>query len=501
MNAPVRIAVSEYIRFGRVLPWLVLSVSLASTYVLWAYEHEYIAYSGSAISLLLALITWLLVHSRTLAIDATHALDTEGEKSRMLLQIAGDGIYVLDHEGRLTLSNAALCRMLGYSNDEMRSMDVAQWNKKWTRAKVKAKIAELLIARESIVFETRFSHRDGHLLDVEVNAVGVHIGDKPMLYCSVRDISQRRENEAAQRLAATVFNTVDEAVLVIDLQGRILTVNPAFTVITGYSMREVAGKSLHMLTAEARETNALDPARAQPDELWQTLSQNGNWQGEMEQRRKSGAYYLVSLSIKRVNDDQDKPSHYVAVFSDISARKASELHLSHLAHYDGLTELPNRILFGDRLQQALTQARRERTGLALVYLDLDNFKPINDSYGHNTGDLLLKEVARRMQECKRESDTVSRMGGDEFIMLLPSIETEQDAVVVAEKILLALSQPFALDEHVLQLSASIGIAIYPEHGYEEKQLVRNADIAMYHAKRNGRNNVMLYHHELLENPQ
>ena len=463
MSTPVRSAVSKYLRSGRVLPWL-------------------------------------LVRIRTLAAQAARTLGNEGEMARMLLQVAGDGIYVLDHEGRLTLSNDALCHMLGYSSDEMRSMDVARWNEKWTHHKVKAKIAELLIARQGIVFETHFCHRDGHLLDVEVNAVSVNIGDKAMLYASVRDISQRRASEAAQRLAATVFHTVDEAVMVINLQGRILTVNPAFTGITGYSAEEVMDKSPHMLTAEAQERDMFNPGRDLLDELWKTISLSGKWQGEMEQRRKNGAYYLASLSIKRVHDGYGQPSHYVAAFSDISARKASEEHLSYLAHYDGLTELPNRILFGDRLQQALTQSRRERTRLALVYLDLDSFKPINDTYGHNTGDLLLKEVARRMQECKRESDTVSRMGGDEFIMLLPSIEKEQDAIVVAEKILLALNQPFALDGHVLQLSASIGIAIYPEHGSEEKQLVKNADIAMYHAKKNGRNNVLLYHHELLENP-
>ena len=179
-------------------------------------------------------------------------------------------------------------------------------------------------------------------------------------------------------------------------------------------------------------------------------------------------------------------------FYDISDRKAMEERVQHLAHYDALTDLPNRTLFTDRLQQALAIAKRDKAFLALMFIDLDKFKPINDTLGHHVGDLLLKEVAQRIQDCLRESDTVARIGGDEFVVLLPVIEAEQDAVGVAEKIRHALNRPFELDGHSLGISSSTGIAIYPEHGNEEKQLIRNADTAMYYAKTGGRNNVKIY---------
>jgi diguanylate cyclase (GGDEF)-like protein len=186
------------------------------------------------------------------------------------------------------------------------------------------------------------------------------------------------------------------------------------------------------------------------------------------------------------------------ISTDITERKDIEEHMQHMAQYDALTHLPNRALFDDRLQQALAAAKRNHKHLALMFIDLDKFKPVNDTYGHGVGDLLLKEVALRIQDCLRDSDTAARIGGDEFVILLQAIETEQDAIKVGEKILHALNQPFKLAGHTLQISASIGVAVYPEHGNEEKLLVKSADIAMYHAKKNGRNNVQIFQSELQE---
>lgn len=460
-----------------------------------------IGITGIGMSLLLSLFIWQLVRGRTHAMQAARTLALESEKNRMLLHVASDGIYILDCEGKIVLTNDTMCRMLSYNAEEMRKMSVSQWNEKWTRDKVKAKIAELLSHPDGVVFETRFRRRDGSFVEVEVNAVSVEIEGITMLYSSVRDISQRRASEEAQRLAVTVFNTVDEAVMVIGLDGKILTVNPAFSVITGYAPNEAIGHSPRLLSAGSLEIDLFNQQLDFFDELWVTMSSTGKWQGEVGNRRKNGEYYVAWLSINLVYDNQNRPTHYVGAFSDISARKATEEHMSFLAHYDALTELPNRTLFADRLQQALTQIRRDKGRLALIYIDLDSFKPVNDTYGHNTGDLLLKEVAKRLQECKRESDTVSRIGGDEFTLLLPNIDTELDATIVAEKILHALSQPFTLDGHFLQLSASIGIAIYPEHGNDEKLLIKHADVAMYHAKKNGRNKFMLYQPDMLESRQ
>jgi diguanylate cyclase (GGDEF)-like protein len=182
--------------------------------------------------------------------------------------------------------------------------------------------------------------------------------------------------------------------------------------------------------------------------------------------------------------------------TDITDRKNADERIRHMAQYDVLTDLPNRTLLSDRLQQALATAKREQTRLALLFLDFDKFKPINDSLGHAIGDALLKIAAARMQLCMRESDTIARIGGDEFVVLLPAIETEQDALIVAEKIRLIIEKPFEIEGHVLGISTSIGVAIYPDHGDEEIQLSKHADLAMYYAKQNGRNTVTIYQHDM-----
>lgn len=207
----------------------------------------------------------------------------------------------------------------------------------------------------------------------------------------------------------------------------------------------------------------------------------------------------VFLSVKLPLRREDGSIYALCgISTDITERKEIEEHMRHMAQFDGLTHLPNRALFNDRLQQALVAAQRNQERLALMFLDLDKFKPVNDTYGHGVGDLLLKEVAQRMQDCLRESDTAARIGGDEFVVLLPTIETEQDAGIVAGKILHALNQPFELAGHRLNISSSIGVAVYPDHGSSEKQLVKSADIAMYHAKKNGRNNVKIYQQGMQE---
>lgn len=195
-------------------------------------------------------------------------------------------------------------------------------------------------------------------------------------------------------------------------------------------------------------------------------------------------------------DAHGRPLRMIGTHVDITERKAMEEQMRQMAHYDPLTGLPNRSLIADRIQQTLALARRDQSLFALMFLDLDKFKPINDTLGHEVGDLLLKEVAQKLRLSIRASDTVARIGGDEFVVLLPSIEQELDAKVVAEKILHALNQPFQLSDHTLNISTSIGIAVYPLHGDDEKLLLINADIAMYHAKKHGKNNAQIYHHDM-----
>ncbi|MBI5658083.1 MAG: CHASE domain-containing protein [Nitrosomonadales bacterium] len=297
------------------------------------------------------------------------------------------------------------------------------------------------------------------------------------------------EREERLRLAATVFETVDEAVMVTNPDNRIIAVNPSFTRITGYSADEVIGRNPRMFSSGKHPPEFFR-------ELWEALLAKGIWKGELWNCRKNGEVYVGWFSFNRVFDETGNLTHYVSVFSDISERKAAEERIRQMAHYDRLTNLPNRALFSDRFRQALAKALRDRTRMALLFIDLDKFKPVNDTHGHNVGDMLLVEVAKRLQYCVRGSDTVSRVGGDEFIVLLATIEKEQDAMMVAEKIRGALNQPFELAGLVLHISSSIGVALYPEHGSDEEQLCKCADIAMYRAKENGRDNAQLYRAEM-----
>ncbi len=309
------------------------------------------------------------------------------------------------------------------------------------------------------------------------------------------NITERREREDALRLAGTVFNSVDEAVVVSDADNTIVAVNPAFTNITGFGTEEVVGQNLRVLRSGVHPEMFYR-------ELWKTLLGTGSWNGEITNRRKDGTLYTEWLSIKLVRDDDGNIRNYVGVFSDITERKATEEHVRHLAHFDLLTDLPNRALLTDRLHQALAQARREKGMLAVMFLDLDRFKPVNDTLGHDIGDLLLKEVASRLESCvQRESDTVSRIGGDEFVILLPYVEQENDAVIVAKKVLHALNQPFNISQHSIDISSSIGIAICPQHGTEVKLLMKHADLAMYHAKQGGRNGYRIFDDRMLETAQ
>ena len=299
------------------------------------------------------------------------------------------------------------------------------------------------------------------------------------------DITERHQREEALRLSVTVLNTMDEAVIVTDLENNIVSVNPAFTFITGYLPDEVIGKNPKLLSSN------MHPPEFYQD-MWQSLFASGIWHGEILNRDKNGTLFVEWLSIKRVCDDFGLPTNYVAVFSDITERKTTEERTQYLANYDVLTGLPNRTLFSDRLQQAIAKARRDKLHMAVMFIDLDKFKPVNDLYGHQVGDVVLEQVATRLREClRRESDTVGRMGGDEFVVILPEIEVTGDARIIAEKILDTLNQSFDIAGHTIHISSSIGIAIFPEHGSDEKMLLKSADAAMYLAKEGGRNRLVM----------
>lgn len=297
---------------------------------------------------------------------------------------------------------------------------------------------------------------------------------------TLNDLTQQRRAEEELRLAATVFDHSVEAIMITDAQRRILSVNRAFSSLTGFSPEMVMGRTPAVLTSSRLNLRHYD-------RVWSEAAEKGIWQGEIWQCRRDGSDFPEWLSIAAVRDSAGALTHYVAVFSDITERKANEARIAYLAHHDPLTTLPNRTLFRDRLEQALARADRQSGVLALLFLDLDRFKTINDSLGHMAGDRLLQSVAERLRKCVRDADTICRQGGDEFIIVLPDIADVEAPARVADKILRRLAEPFEVDGHVLGTSFSIGISVYPDDGTDAGTLMKNADTAMYHAKENGRN--------------
>jgi len=279
-------------------------------------------------------------------------------------------------------------------------------------------------------------------------------------------------------LAQTFFDVSAQAILVTDAEKKILSVNPAFLKITGYSREEVLGKTPSLLSSGRHE-------RAFYDEMWAAIESKGCWEGEIWNRRKSGAIYPEWLSIVSVKDSQGKVLYYTGLFSDITRRKLYEERLHFQAYYDLLTRLPNRMLVYERLSQAIIESRRSRGKVALLNLDLDQFKSLNDRYGHLFGDKVLKTVAVRLLSCVRESDTVARAGGDEFLIVLHAGRDE--ALVVVHKIIQKLSEPFQVETARVHLAVSIGLTIVPDDGVEVQRLLKNADMAMYKAKQHGPN--------------
>jgi diguanylate cyclase (GGDEF)-like protein/PAS domain S-box-containing protein len=341
---------------------------------------------------------------------------------------------------------------------------------------------ELLETTKTAVFDSQ-----GHLLGV------LGIG---------HDITQRKRAEDALRLSASVFEHSREAIMITAADGAIVDVNHAFTRITGYQREEVLGRNPRLMRSGRQERDFYAT-------LWADLARQGYWVGEVWNRRKSGEVFAVMQTISAVRDTQDTLQHYVALFSDITALKEHQHQLEHIAHFDALTNLPNRSLLADRLQQGMAQAQRRSKLLAVAYLDLDGFKSINDRHGHDLGDQLLITLAGRMKQTLREGDTLARIGGDEFVAVLVDLPDVTACEPLLARLLAAAAQPMVLEQHTLQVSASLGVTFYPQPGdVDADHLLRQADQAMYQAKLAGKNRFHVFdaeqdrsvrgHHESLE---
>lgn len=426
--------------------------------------------------------------------------ESEG-RMRTILAAMREGVIMYDANGRVILTNTAARRLFGLGSEEafpdagepQQSRCLREDGSPCppnempnVRAMNAGRAASAVIGLD---------WRDGSRVWLQGRAEPLMrdplTGRSPVVL-TVNDITAQRRAEEELRLAATVFDSSVEAIMITDSRRRILSVNKAFSDLTGFPPAAVLGQTPAILVSSKQ-------GLAHYDGIWREASETGSWQGEVWQRRRDGSEFPEWLSIGAVKDRANAITHYVAVFSDITERKANEARIAFLAHHDPLTALPNRTLFQDRLEQALARAERSGSLLALLFLDLDRFKTINDSLGHLAGDRLLQAVAERLLHCVRDTDTICRQGGDEFIVVLADIGDAEVPARIAEKILRRLAEPFEVDGHVLGTSFSIGIAVYPHDGRSSDVLMKNADTAMYHAKEAGRNTYRFFTEQMNAN--
>lgn len=309
--------------------------------------------------------------------------------------------------------------------------------------------------------------------------------DDKLLLANLKEAFQRFELVWKNEQLLQVFDSTIEGIMITDAEGVIQSVNPAFTTITGYRAEEAIGNNPRLLQSGRQDSEFYQ-------NMWQLLAEKGEWHGEIWNRRKSGEIYPEWLSITAIHNIYGNTTQYVSLFIDITEQKANEAKIEHQAYYDTLTDLPNRLLFNERLAMALIKAQRMQWMAAVMFLDLDRFKTINDSLGHHVGDQLLVVVANRLRAAIRDEDLVARMGGDEFTLLLPKINSRKDAEKVADKILHGFSAPISVEGHTLYVTPSIGIALYPDDGEIAETLMKNSDTAMYCTKGEGGNHYHLY---------
>lgn len=413
----------------------------------------------------------------------TEALRESRERFRSLVETTSDWIWEVGADNRYTYSSPKVEEVLGYKPDEILGKTPFDLMSTDEAKRVKAIFDTVKAEHRAFnAIENINLHKDGRLVVLETSGSPIISKDGVFMgYHGIdRDITERKKAEEQIRTLSQAIEQSPVTVMITDPDGNITYVNSTFERLTGYSVAEVIGRNPRIL-----KSGKTPPARY--EELWQAISNGKSWQGEFQNCRKNGELFWERAHIAPVLDDNGKIRHYLAVKEDVTRHKLQEERILHQAHFDSLTNIPNRFLALDRLTQLIKEAHRTGHRVAVLFLDLDDFKKINDSLGHEAGDRLLVQAAERLGDVLRDSDTIGRLGGDEFIVLLGGLEDAADARPVAESLLDRFRDAFRLDERELVLTASLGIAIYPEDGDSPTELLRNADTAMYHSKEQGRN--------------
>ncbi|HZV97522.1 MAG TPA: EAL domain-containing protein, partial [Methylophilaceae bacterium] len=448
-----------------------------------------VTYVGIIVSLLFALLIALLIgRIRALhTIEEMHRELTENEERwKYALEGSGDGVWDWDAQSKEILFSKNWAKMLGFEEGEI-GVGMDDWVARVHPDDLPRVFADVQAHVDgetpAYINEHRCLCKDGTwkwILDRGM-VVSRSPDGKPLRMVGTHtDISERKKAEESMQLASLVYQNSSEGMTVTDVDGTILNINPAFSEITGYSLDDVRGKN-HEFLNSGRQDETFYRA------MWQAIQTTGRWQGEVWNKRKNGEEYVEWLSINTIYNDDGSPHRRVSLFSDITKKKETEELVWKQANFDALTELPNRRMFLDRLEQEIRKSHRARQRMALMLLDLDHFKEINDTLGHDIGDSLLQEAAKRLVSCVRETDTIARLGGDEFTVILGSLQDGSKVERVYQTILQRLAEPFQLGNEVAYISVSIGITLYPEDATTLDELMKNADQAMYEAKSQGRN--------------
>lgn len=462
---------------------------LADGRTLWIYSTMFPVYRGGVPQQIFCMDVDITARK-----EEENALLSVGANFRQMYERSADAIVLVRHE-RIADANPAALALFGCAHkDGMLQRTLAEFSPPQqadgepsaAAARARARQAH---AEGNLRFDWRYLDGAGQPFWAEVLMTSITLDHEHMFYTVIRDISARKEAERSLYLAAQVFENSRDAIVLTDRAHVIVAVNRAYSDVTGYSSAQMMGQPL-----AAHRCGIED--EAQYHRILAAVEEHGHWQGEVWALRANGERYPAWLSLTAIRDRGQQVSNYMGMLSDITERKQAEAHTRHLAEHDFLTDLPNRVLLLDRLSLALTAARRHHSMLAILFLDLDRFKHINDALGHHVGDLLLREVAARLVRCVRGVDTVSRQGGDEFVIILADIGGVDQAAHVAATVLQAITQQYVLEQHRLDVTTSIGISIYPNDGADIDTLIRHADLAMYHAKEHGRNRFQFFNPDM-----